>query len=184
MKATVLKKLFFPYGAKGALCKALALVGALQLASVAAGAEPMRLLALGDSLTQGYGLMEQDGLVPQLQRWLDENGHDITVVNGGVSGDTTAGGAARVAWSLSPDIKGLMVALGGNDLLRGLPPEAAKANLEAIILAAKEADVPVLLVGMEAPVNYGAGYKQAFDAIFPDLARKHGTLYEPSLLAP
>jgi len=146
-------------------------------------AEPMRVLAFGDSLTQGYGLMEQDGLVPQLQGWMRARGADVVMVNAGVSGDTTAGGAARIGWSLSPDIKAVMVALGGNDMLRGLPPEDAKANLTKVIETAQAAKIPVLLVGMQAPGNYGETYKEAFEGIYADLAEAYGTLYEPNFLS-
>lgn len=148
----------------------------------AASAQPLRILAFGDSLTQGYGLLEQDGLVPQLQSWMDARGEEIVIVNGGVSGDTTAGGAARIGWSLSPDIKAVMVALGGNDMLRGLAPEEAKANLAKVIEAAQGAGVPVLLVGMQAPGNYGATYQKAFERLYEDLAQTYGTLYEPRFL--
>lgn len=141
-------------------------------------AEPVTLLALGDSLTAGYGLPPEQGLVPQLQGWLTANGTEAVVVNAGVSGDTTAGGLSRLDWSLTPDVDALMVTLGGNDMLRGLPPEEARSNLAAILAGAKAKGVPVLLVGMQAPGNYGVEYKTAFDAIYPDLAAEYGvTLY-------
>jgi acyl-CoA thioesterase-1 len=140
----------------------------------------MDILALGDSLTQGYGLIEQEGFVPQMRAWLAERGHEVRLVNGGVSGDTTAGGLARVGWSLTPEIDAMIVALGGNDVLRGLPPEAARDNLAGILDAAAEADVEVLLVGMEAPGNYGPEYKAAFDAIYPGLAERYDVLLAPT----
>ncbi|MEQ9260546.1 MAG: arylesterase [Roseovarius sp.] len=139
-------------------------------------AEDVTILALGDSLTQGYGLPEAQGFVPQLEAWLREQGADVTLINGGVSGDTTAGGAARVEWSLTPEVDAMIVTLGGNDLLRGLEPENARANLETILEAAEAREVEVLLVGMQAPGNYGADYKAAFDAIYPDLADEYSTL--------
>jgi acyl-CoA thioesterase-1 len=143
-----------------------------------AQAEPLTLVALGDSLTAGYGLPPEEGLVPQLQSWLAAQGAEVTVVNAGVSGDTTAGGLSRLDWSLTPETDALMVTLGGNDMLRGLPPEAARANLSAILEGAKTKGLPVFLVGMEAPGNYGAEYKAAFDAIYADLAAEFGaTLY-------
>ena len=102
-----------------------------------------KILALGDSLTQGYGLdTPADGLVPQLQDWLHAHGADVTVVNGGVSGDTTAGGRARLDWLLTPDTKAVIVALGGNDLLRGLPPSEARANLDAILADLQGKGIP------------------------------------------
>ncbi len=143
-----------------------------------AKAEPVTIVALGDSLTAGYGLPPEQGLVPQLQGWLTAAGAEVTVVNAGVSGDTTAGGLSRLDWSLTPETDALMVTLGGNDMLRGLPPEEARANISAILAGAKAKGLPVLLVGMQAPGNYGAEYKAAFDAIYPELAAEFGaTLY-------
>ncbi len=143
-------------------------------------AEPVVIAALGDSLTQGYGLPEQDGFVPQLQRWLQEAGAEVRLINAGVSGDTTAGGAARVDWTLTPEVDGMIVALGGNDLLRGIDPSVARSNLETILRAAETADVEVLIIGMQAPGNYGADYKQSFDAMYPELAEQYDALYAES----
>uniref|UniRef100_UPI003517D9C2 GDSL-type esterase/lipase family protein n=1 Tax=Pseudooceanicola sp. TaxID=1914328 RepID=UPI003517D9C2 len=97
-----------------------------------ARAEPVTIAALGDSLTQGYGLPQQAGFVPQLQDWLRAEGAEVVLINAGVSGDTTAGGAARVDWTLTPEVDAMIVALGGNDLLRGIDPAVSRANLEAI----------------------------------------------------
>ena len=137
-------------------------------------AEKLTLVAFGDSLTQGYGLSPADGFVPQLQGWLSANAADVTVVNAGVSGDTTAGGLARIDWTLTPDVDAMIVNLGGNDLLRGIDPGSSYANLDAILTKADALGLPVLLVGLRAPGNYGPEFKSAFDAIFPALARKHG----------
>lgn len=158
---------------------------ALVLALVAgdAVAEPVTIAALGDSLTQGYGLAQEDGFVPQLEAWLEAHGADVTVINAGVSGDTTAGGLSRVGWTLTPDVDAMIVALGGNDLLRGIDPGASRANLTGILEAAKVAAVPVLLVGLEAPPNYGPEFKASFDAIYPDLAAEFGAALYPSFLA-
>nr|WP_171184249.1 arylesterase [Ruegeria sp. HKCCC2117] len=142
-----------------------------------ATAEQVVIAALGDSLTQGYGLVEEDGFVPQLDRWLEGQGADVQVINAGVSGDTTAGGAARVEWTLTPDVDGMIVALGGNDLLRGIDPAVSRANLSKIFEVARAGDVAVLLIGMQAPGNYGAEYKQAFDAMYPELAQEFGALF-------
>ncbi|MFZ1725441.1 MAG: arylesterase [Albidovulum sp.] len=150
----------------------------------AAAAEPATVVALGDSLTAGYGLPVEDGLVPQLQRWLTAHGTDAVLVNAGVSGDTTAGGLARTDWTLTPDVDAIIVTLGGNDLLRGLPPAEARANLDAILAKAKARNLPVLLIGLVAPGNYGADYKASFDAIYPDLAAKYTALYVKNFLAP
>lgn len=150
----------------------------LPVLPLTAKAEPVTIVALGDSLTAGYGLPPEQGLVPQLQGWLTAAGAEVTVVNAGVSGDTTAGGLSRLDWSLTPETDALMVTLGGNDMLRGLPPEEARANISAILAGAKAKGLPVLLVGMQAPGNYGAEYKAAFDAIYPELAAEFGaTLY-------
>ena len=145
--------------------------------------EQVTIAVLGDSLTQGYGLVDGQGFVPQLQAWLDAKGADAKLINAGVSGDTTAGGLARVAWTLTPDVDAMIVALGGNDLLRGIAPEVARANVEGILTAARDANVDVLLVGMQAPGNYGPDYKQVFDALYPDLARAYGTLFLESFFA-
>lgn len=170
------------YGAKRNLRKAL-MSGVFICCGFAATAEPIVIAALGDSLTQGYGLPEQDGFVPQLQRWLLDQGADIRLINAGVSGDTTAGGAARVDWTLTPEVDGMIIALGGNDLLRGIDPDVSRTNLDAILSAANGAGVEVLLIGMQAPGNYGADYKQRFDAIYPELAQQFGALYAESFFA-
>jgi acyl-CoA thioesterase-1 len=139
-------------------------------------ADDVTVLALGDSLTQGFGLQESSGFVPQLDRWLEERGVDVTLINGGVSGDTTAGGAARADWSLTPDVDAMIVALGANDMLRGLDPAEARKNIEKIIQTAQGKDVAVLLVGISAPGNFGPDYKEAFDALYPELAAAYDTL--------
>lgn len=148
-----------------------------------AAAGTVTIAALGDSLTQGYGLPEWEGFVPQLRGWLADHGADVRLINAGVSGDTTAGGAARVGWTLSEDVDAMIVALGGNDLLRGIEPEVVRANLEAILQEAQKAGVAVLLIGMQAPGNYGPAYKAAFDAAYPELAAAYGTLYAESFFA-
>ncbi|MFW2589616.1 arylesterase [Sagittula sp. SSi028] len=148
-----------------------------------AQADTMHLLALGDSLTQGYGLPAEAGFVPQLEKWLSEQGHDVQIVNGGVSGDTTAGGLSRVAWSLTPDIDGMIVTLGGNDLLRGIDPDTSRENISGILDVAEENEVEVLLIGMSAPGNYGQDYKARFDALYPDLAEDYGTVFSEQFFA-
>lgn len=142
----------------------------------AASAEQITVAALGDSLTQGYGLMQEDGFVPQLERWLQNKGEDVVILNAGVSGDTTAGGLSRVAWTLTPDVDAMIVTLGGNDLLRGLAPETSRANLDGILAHAAGQEIPVLLIGLSAPGNFGPEYKDSFDTIYPDLAAKYDTL--------
>ncbi|MEM9575854.1 MAG: arylesterase [Pseudomonadota bacterium] len=154
-----------------------ALVWIVTFLPQAAMADEVVIAALGDSLTQGYGLIQEQGFVPQLQAWLDANGVEARLINAGVSGDTTAGGLARVGWTLTPEVDGMIVALGGNDLLRGLDPSVSRANIEGILQAAAELSVEVLLVGMQAPGNFGPAYKSEFDAIYPDLAAKYGVLH-------
>jgi acyl-CoA thioesterase-1 len=156
---------------------------AVALAAAPVSADEVTIAALGDSLTQGYGLVPEDGFVPQLEAWLRARGHEVTVLNAGVSGDTTAGGLARVDWTLTPEVDAMIVALGGNDLLRGLPPESSRANLAGILDAARDAGVEVLLVGLQAPGNYGPEYQAEFDAIFPELAAEYGTLHAESFFA-
>ena len=131
------------------------------------------IAVLGDSLVAGYGLEQGDGLVPQTQAWLDAQGVAVTLVNAGVSGDTTAGGLARLDWTLTPDVDAVVVALGGNDVLRGIDPATSRANLDAILAGIAAKGVPVLLVGAPAPGNFGAEYKAEFEAIYPDLAAKY-----------
>ncbi|MBF9031768.1 arylesterase [Rhodobacterales bacterium HKCCE3408] len=167
------------YGAGRAVSKAAL---ALVLAAAPAAAEEVTIAALGDSLTAGYGLPTEEGFVPQLQDWLAARGHDVQLINAGVSGDTTAGGLARLGWTLTDDVDALIVALGGNDLLRGIAPEVARANLDAILQGAEGR--PVLLVGLEAPGNFGPDYKRDFDAIWSDLAETHGALLYRDFLGP
>lgn len=162
--------------------KILALLSLL-LFSNAAWAEPLRITALGDSLVQGYGLPQDQGLVPQLEHWLNENGAEVVLQNAGVSGDTTAGGAERAEWTLSDNPDGLIVLLGGNDLLRGLAPAAARTNLALILQEAETLGIETLLIGMKAPGNYGPDYKTAFDAIYPDLAAEFDAVLHPDAFA-
>ncbi|MEC8582428.1 MAG: arylesterase [Pseudomonadota bacterium] len=166
----------FTYGASNRLSKtALALI----FCTSAVAAEPVEVVALGDSLTAGYGLPQGQGLVPKLQAWLDEQGVDAKVVNAGVSGDTTRGGLSRVEWSLSDQSDAMIVALGGNDLLRGIDPTSSRENLAAILDIAAARELPVLLVGLEAPSNYGAGFKEAFDSMYAELSQEYDTLFMP-----
>lgn len=173
----------FTYGLSRLGNKAAVAVFALWTLPFQAQAQDTAILALGDSLTQGYGLLDHEGFVPQLRDWLAARGHDVRVVNGGVSGDTTAGGLARVDWSLTPDIKGMIVALGGNDVLRGIDPAVSRANIQGILDIAKARGLEVLLVGMQAPGNYGPDYKQAFDALYPELAQAYGAVYAANFFA-
>lgn len=147
-------------------------------------AEPVVIAALGDSLTQGYGLTREDGFVPQLENWLKAQGEDVRILNAGVSGDTTAGGRARLDWTLTPDVNALIVILGGNDIMRGIDPATSRANIAAILDVAAGHKLPVLLVGMPAPGNFGPDYKAQFDALYPELAKEYETLFLANFFAP
>ena len=141
-----------------------------------------RIVVLGDSLTAGLGLPREQSYPALLQSKLREKGSQLEVVNAGVSGDTTADGLRRAGWALEGDVRMLILALGANDGLRGLPPSQMKANLQSIIRRARQRAIPVLLVGMEAPPNYGEQYATAFRQVFRDLARENKTPFVPFLL--
>jgi len=145
--------------------------------------DPIQVVAFGDSLTQGYGLQVKDGFVPQLRAWADAQGLEVALINAGVSGDTTAGGLSRVAWTLTPDVEAMIVTLGGNDVLRGIDPAVSRANLHGILSEAKAADVTVLLIGMKAPGNFGPDYKAEFDSMYPELAEEFNAVFLDSFFA-
>ena len=149
-----------------------------------APAEPTapRIVALGDSLTAGLGLSREQSYPALLQRRLKEEGYELEVINAGVSGDTTADGLRRANWALEGDVRLLILALGANDGLRGLPVAQMKDNLQALIHRAKQRGIPVLLAGMEAPPNYGEQYARAFRQVFQDLARDNKLTFVPFLL--
>ncbi|UXU75321.1 MULTISPECIES: arylesterase [unclassified Paracoccus (in: a-proteobacteria)] len=172
------------------LAPLLTLAPAVALAQ--APAPPLRVLVFGDSLTEGYGLPRKDGLVPQLQAWLDRRGQDATVLNGGLSGDTTAGGRVRIGYSIArhrPDA--VVVELGGNDLLLGFGPAMVEDNLDSILTQAARRDRPLLLVGIALP-DAGARdipasdstERAAWAAIWPRLADRHRALLLPNLFQP
>lgn len=142
----------------------------LVLTTGAAAADELVIAALGDSLTQGYGLPNGEGFVPQLDAWLEAEGLAVDIRNAGVSGDTTAGGLSRVDWTLTDDVDGLIVALGANDYLRGLDPTLSRENLRGILEAAAAKDVPVMLIGLRVGANYGPDYQTAFDSMYVELA--------------
>ena len=150
--------------------------------AASAEAAPVKILALGDSLTAGYGLPPGQGFVPQLQKALKDSGIDAQVQDGGVSGDTTAGGLARLDWALAENPQVVIVELGANDALRGLEPAQAKSNLGAILAKLTAQHRAVLLAGMLAPPNLGNDYGEAFNAIYPDLARQYGVVLYPFFL--
>lgn len=152
-----------------------ALFIAMKLQTALAG--EYTILAFGDSLTAGYGLAPEQGFTAQLEHRLKEQGHNITVINGGVSGDTSSGGLSRLEWVLSsleggkPDL--VILELGANDALRGITPDITRANMEKILSILQQAKVNTLVTGMLAPPNMGEGYREKFNRIFPDLCLKY-----------
>ena len=150
-------------------------------ATPAAGARP-RISVLGDSLTAGLGVPKAAAYPSVLQQRLDADGLDFEVVNAGVSGDTSAGGLARLDWALEGEVRVLVVALGGNDGLRGLPAEELQRNLAQIIERAQARGTTVVLAGMEAPPNYGRDYIVSFHKIYPALAAQYRVAFVPFLL--
>jgi acyl-CoA thioesterase I len=172
-----------PYGALRRLVYALLIMAA---SAAPAAAKDIHVLAFGDSLTAGYGLPPGQGFAPQLEDMLRRNGLRAFVTNAGVSGNTAAQGRARLKWTLDglrtrPDLA--IVALGANDMLRGLPPRQTKADLDAIVTELKRRGIPVLIAGMLAAPNLGPRYRTEYEAIFPELARKHGAALYPFFLA-
>jgi acyl-CoA thioesterase-1 len=168
-------RLWISHGAK----QLRALTAALLIACPAwAQEEAVTVVALGDSLTAGYGLPAQDGFVRQLQEWLDVRGAGARVQNAGVSGSTTAGGLSRIDRVLGDNAGAVIVALGGNDYLRGVDPVQIKANLQGILEEARERDLPVLLVGINASDGHGPDYEVAFDSMYRELAEEFGALLE------
>jgi len=155
--------------------------GGSAVAAPAAAKRP-RIVFLGDSLTAGLGLDPAQSVPALIQERLTDEGYAYEVVNAGVSGDTTAGGLSRLDWSLDGDVRILVIELGGNDGLRGLPVAAIKRNLTQILERARERQVHVLLTGMEAPPNFGASYTTEFRQVFRDLAREHGVSFMPFFL--
>lgn len=169
-------------------CRNLAVLLAVTLVTLAlfpgpARATPARLLVFGDSLVAGYSLPPDAAYPAQLAKALQARGiADVTVLNAGVSGDTTAAALARLDWALAEKPTHVLVELGANDMLRGLAPEQARANLDAILVRLKQANLPVLLAGMLAAPNLGADYGRRFNAIYPDLAQKHAVPLYPFFL--
>jgi acyl-CoA thioesterase I len=143
---------------------------------------PVKIVALGDSLTAGYGLPEKDGFVPRLQAALAAKGIAAEIANAGVSGDTAADGLARLSWSVPEGTDAVMVELGANDMLRGMNPVATRAALDATLQWLAQRHIAVLVCGMRSAPNLGAEYGHAFESIYPDLAAKYGALLYPFFL--
>ncbi len=148
----------------------------------AAETKPIRLVALGDSLTAGYALPKGKGFAPRLEAALRAAGFHVEVIDAGVSGDTTDMGLARLDWSVPADAQAVIVELGANDALRGLPPAEARRNLDEIVARLTRRGQKVLIAGMLAPRNLGNAYVEAFDPIFAEVAKAHGALLYPFFL--
>ena len=143
---------------------------------------PVKIVALGDSLTAGLGLPEKDGFVPRLQTALVAKGIAAAIVNAGVSGDTAAGGLARLDWSVPDGTNAVILELGANDMLRGFKPQVTRGALDTILQRLKDRHITVLLCGMRAAPNLGADFARSFEAIYPELAAKYGVLLYPFFL--
>ncbi len=151
---------------------------------LAADGPVQRIVALGDSLTAGYGLQSGEDFASQLQKALIADGYNVKIDNAGVSGDTSAGGKARLEWAIAgePKPRLVIVALGGNDLLRGLDPAVTRSNLDFILKELKKRDLPTLVLGMKSPTNLGPFYQGKFDKIYPDLADEYDAELYPFFL--
>ncbi len=160
----------------------LVCLGLILVAQGTAQAAPVKILALGDSLTAGYGLEYGQGFVAVLQQAIDQAGLDAHVIDAGVSGDTSAGALARLDWALGDNPDAAIVELGGNDGLRGLQPVQMEQNIGAILDKLDARHLPVLLSGMVAPPNMGAPYAQEFSAVFDRLRKRPGLIYDPFFL--
>jgi acyl-CoA thioesterase-1 len=143
---------------------------------------PVRIVALGDSLTAGYGLAANEAFPVKLQHALAAKGLATDIANAGVSGDTTSGGLARLDWSVPDGTDAVILELGANDALRGLDPTVTRGALDAMLRRLSERHIPVLLCGMLAPRNMGTDYGRAFDAIYSDLAKAYGAILYPFFL--
>lgn len=161
----------------------LALVFAIGAAlDVAAQGRPLKLVAFGDSLTAGYNLPAAAAFPAQLQQALAARGRAVIVENAGVSGDTAQSGLDRLDWSVGEDVDGVILELGANDALRGLDPAQTETALEGIILRLRQRAIPVMIAGMRAPPNMGQDYARRFDALFGQLAARHGLVIYPFFL--
>jgi acyl-CoA thioesterase-1 len=154
----------------------------LILSVLPARAAPITILALGDSLTAGLGVAPGDAFPVKLEAALKGRGHDVRVINAGVSGDTSAAGRDRLSWVLTDDVQAVIVELGANDALRGIDPQGTSAALSAILTELQSRQLPVLLAGMRAPRNLGPDYVETFDALYPKLAQTYDVLFYPFFL--
>ncbi len=154
----------------------------LPAAIIADQIEPIRIVAIGDSLIAGYGLKPEQGFTSKLQKILNERGCPVRIINSGISGDTTNGGLARIDWVLSDQYSGVILFLGYNDAFRAVPVESVRHNLTEIIKKLQSRNIPILFFGAKAPRNLGADYYEKFDSIYPELAAEFGLLFYPFFL--
>ena len=154
----------------------------LVLIASANASDSIRILAIGDSLIAGYGLKPEDGFTAQLENALNDKGYTVQIVNSGISGDTTSGGLARIDWVLSDPYSAVILNLGSNDAFRAVPVDLVKQNLIDILGRIQSRKLPVLLAGAMAPRNLGPEYSEAFDAIYPEIARHFDVLFYPFFL--
>ncbi|MGB0747637.1 MAG: arylesterase [Magnetospiraceae bacterium] len=176
-----MKPMLLAYGVWRALFN-VGVILAVFVGTPALAAEPMKLLLIGDSLTAGYGLPASDGFAEQLATALEDAGETVTVINAGVSGDTTAGGLARLDWTLAEKPDAVVLELGANDGLRGVDPAVTRDNLDAMLKILGDKGIPVLLAGMLAPPNLGRSYGDEFNRIFPEMADQHDVPLYPFFL--
>ena len=160
----------------------LLLIVASSLITITTSARELKLLALGDSLVAGYGLPKTDGFTDQLEATLNGLGIRVSVINSGVSGDTSAGGLSRVEWALASKPDAVLLELGANDSLRGIDPKVTKDNLHNILTKIKATGIPVLFVGMLAPPNMGKEYGLEFKSVYAELSKKHDVIFYPFFL--
>jgi len=152
------------------------------LVSLSASARELTLVCLGDSLTEGYGVAPEESYPSVLERRLREDGLEVRVVNAGISGSTSASGLSRLRWQLRAEPDLLLLALGANDGLRGIDPASTRRNLARVLELARDLELPAVLAGMRLPPNYGAEHVEAFEALFPSLAKEYGVPLVPFLL--
>jgi acyl-CoA thioesterase-1 len=165
-----------------AMSKLFVILAACLMTITSVRAEPITLMALGDSLTAGYGLAPGEGFPAQLEAALLAEGYDVRVLDAGVSGDTSSGGLARLDWSMDPATDAVIVELGANDALRGIDPAVTRASLDGILANLSERGLPVLLAGMIAPPNMGEAYGAAFNPIYGELAETYDAIHYPFFL--
>ena len=164
------------------MARILVIIATLLLLIQAAFAKPITLLTLGDSLTSGFGLEANEAFPVKLEMALKSHYPELKIINGGIAGDTAADGLARLDWTLSDDVSGLIVGLGANDALRGLDAVQTETALDGIMVKAQAKNLPVLILGMKAPPNMGPDYVARFDGLYPRLAEKYRALLYPFYL--